>query len=109
MNIKTALFAFVTMGLIGSLTAGTGCGKNDCEDASDRILAKYDECEVPTGDGEDGDAVEVDCTDELGTQQQNLASCIEAASCEVVTVSGDTADEAYLEALTTYSDCVTAA
>ena len=56
MKFKTALFALVTMGLIGGLTSSTACGKNDCEDAADRTVAKYEECgfTVETSDGDGG-------------------------------------------------------
>ncbi|MCA9689910.1 MAG: hypothetical protein KC636_09900 [Myxococcales bacterium] len=100
MKIKTAFFAFFSMVLVGSFM-GSGCGKNDCEDASDRLAAKYDECGITTEDGGDGGGAEVECSDALGAQLQCTADCADAAACGAF-------DGSDLDALASYGECASA-
>ena len=78
-----------------------GCG-TDCDKAGDQITAKYDECGIDTT-ATGGEAEDVDCTDELGTQSLCIAACVDAADCTVL--AGTATDTALM---TDYSDCAVA-
>jgi hypothetical protein len=74
-----------------------GLGNDPCQDATLRIEAKFVECGIETtGGGEAGE-----CTDEAGASAQQIAGCVEAASCEAL--RGED-----LEGATAYSECVLA-
>ena len=75
-----------------------GCG-DACDKAADRMTAKYEECGIDLGDGGEG-GEDVECTDELGTQSECLAGCVEAADCTIL--DGTSTD---VDALTAYADC----
>lgn len=88
---------FMSVAAVLGLVFATGCGGDPCEDAGDRITAKFEECGITvdsTGDGED-----VECTDALEATSDCLASCTEAADCGAL-------DASDLDAAADYGTCV---
>lgn len=79
-----------------SLAALTGC-KNDCDKASDRITAKYEECGYDVSDT--GAEEEVECDEDKGAYYSCLADCVEAADCAALTGED-------LDAAMDYATCV---
>jgi hypothetical protein len=96
---KMILFAAFA-GIAGLATA---CGGDDCEKASDRITAKFEECGVPTDDDGDGDGEDAECTDEAAAQLECFADCAEAADCAAF--DGSDADAA-LDYAGCLADCL---
>lgn len=78
-----------------------GCG-NACDKASDKTLAKYEECgiDVPETDGGE----DVECTDELAASSECYAGCISAADCGVL---DGTDTDMTGENWTSYTECLT--
>jgi hypothetical protein len=95
MNFKTA---FIALSVSALAVFGVGCG-NDCDDAADRITAKFEECGIDVASG--GDAEGGECTEEAGAAAQKAAGCVEAASCEGL--KGED-----LEAAAAYAECIVA-
>lgn len=60
-----------------SMLLAVGCGNTDCDDAYERIRAKYIDCSLqpPTVDGFE------ECTDVQGDSLKNLADVVETATC----------------------------
>ncbi len=80
MSMKKLLFA----GLLGTAAFfATGCS-NACEKAASTIEDKFEECDIETTGGGDGDGEEAECTDAAAEASEKLADCIEKATCEDV-------------------------
>ncbi len=86
-----------------AMTFAAGCGgSTTCDELGDMLI---DECGFEAA-GDDDDAAEVDCSDDtvLACQSQ----CGLDAGCDIFTVPDDPTDQAYLDAVAAYTDCVTA-
>lgn len=79
--MKKNLFVIALLGLG---VFAVGCGGNDCEDAADRMAAKFDECGIPTTNNGESSGEEAECTEQAGKDAQALADKLEAASCDDV-------------------------
>ena len=58
-----------------------GCGGDACEDAAERLADKFEECDFPTGGGDDDDSGDTECTDEDAEAAECFADCAEDAPC----------------------------
>jgi hypothetical protein len=97
MNFKTAFIALSVSAL--SVVGLVGCG-NDCDDAADRVTAKFEECGIEATDGgTSGETAE--CTEEAGALAQCTADCTEAADCGAFDGTNAEAATAWLECLGT--------
>lgn len=75
--------------IVGTLLAASslfaiGCsGQNDCQEAYERMKAKYDDCRIDTSNlpepGEDAE-----CSDRQGESDQELADTVENGTCESI-------------------------
>lgn len=80
-----AVVALMGMGAVG-------CGKDDCEDAADRLTAKMEECGMKTEGSASASGSGAECTEEAGKAAQKLAGCYESADCKAI--KGEDADAA---------------
>lgn len=74
-----------------------GCA-TECDKASDRVTAKYEECGM-TVDTTGDTGAEIECTDELAAQSTCVADCVEAADCAAL-------DGSDVDAMTAYAECL---
>lgn len=100
----------IAMFLGASLIASTliACGKNDCEDAADRYVARYEECggEISNEDGGSSDGGSTECSEAAGKLAQCQADCRDEADCKLIVV--DTANLPTAEETKAYADCLLA-
>lgn len=81
------------------LALATGCS-DPCQEASDRIAARYEECGFEVSEEEQEDA-ESECTDKEGEEALCVADCMEAADCAAF-------DGTDPDAAMAYSNCAVA-
>ena len=92
-----------------SCLVACGGGSDPCTQAATDLANVIAECsgeEIEVVEG--AEAVAVECTEELQTTNECYLACAQDASCDVLTGSGDVADEDYLADLTAYGDCAAA-
>lgn len=65
--------------------AGTNVGVfgDACQTATDRLIARFEECGIDVGNAEEGENPE--CTSELAQQSSCFADCVDVASCGALT------------------------
>jgi hypothetical protein len=102
-NLTLLFAAAFSLGLATS----SGCdddggGANACERAGQRIVDKYEECDVDLGSGDGGGEAQ-ECTDEIAANAACLADCLDPAPCEAVTLDYDMTDPP--EDVVTYQEC----
>ncbi|MDC0707049.1 hypothetical protein POL68_01060 [Stigmatella sp. ncwal1] len=62
---------------------GTGCS-DACEKAGSALKDKYKECGITYSDGDGNTETDTECSDEAADADENLADCIEKASCDAM-------------------------
>jgi hypothetical protein len=96
--------------LVLSTTVTVACekdeGANACEAAGQRLLDKYEECNIELQSGEGGEGGEpAECTDAAAMQANCFADCTEEAECIALDPMADPLDPAYADAVAAYGEC----
>lgn len=73
----------VLAGLLGAASIFSTACSDVCESSANRIKDRQEKCGATVQAG-GSDSEEAECTDSLATSYQNLADCIEKASCSQV-------------------------